>query len=155
MDGGSLGAYKFCVGGCQAIVDSGTSLVTGPPDTIEEIYKLLNATENSIGMIAVDCNKVSSLPTISFTLGGKSLTLEPKDYIVKVSRIKFDSIKVVLRTIFFSFVHRLHTAARLVSDITTVMAMALIGSWVTFSWENTTLNSIWPTTVLDLQLQNR
>ncbi|CAD7092986.1 unnamed protein product [Hermetia illucens] len=83
MDGGSLGAYKFCVGGCQAIVDSGTSLVTGPPDTIEEIYKLLNATENSIGMIAVDCNKVSSLPTISFTLGGKSLTLEPKDYIVK------------------------------------------------------------------------
>ncbi len=33
----------------------------------------------------IDCNKMASLPVISFTLGGQAFELEGKDYVLVVS----------------------------------------------------------------------
>lgn len=48
MDGlsvgsGGKGSFQACTHGCQAIADSGTSLLVGPPGTIDEINKAIGA----------------------------------------------------------------------------------------------------------------
>lgn len=35
-------------------------------------------------MIKINCSKVDELPTISFTIGGKSFSLEGKEYVLQV-----------------------------------------------------------------------
>ena len=39
---------------------------------------------NPLGQSAVDCAKISSMPTVSFTIGGKKFDLAPEEYILKV-----------------------------------------------------------------------
>mmetsp|Transcript_10003 Transcript_10003/g.37842 ORF Transcript_10003/g.37842 Transcript_10003/m.37842 type:complete len:339 (-) Transcript_10003:2067-3083(-) len=68
--------------GDKAIVDSGTSLITGPTKAIKEIAKLVGAHSFIAGEYIVNCDKASEMPDISFSLGGMVYTLSPEDYLI-------------------------------------------------------------------------
>jgi hypothetical protein len=69
----------------KAIIDSGTSLLAGPPDAVSALAKQAGATSVMGKEYVVDCGKISSLPDLKIVLGGKTFTLTPDDYVLQVS----------------------------------------------------------------------
>ncbi|XP_069754661.1 cathepsin D isoform X2 [Narcine bancroftii] len=76
-------ALTLCKGGCSAIVDTGTSMITGPKAEIERLHQFIGAIPITQGEYKVDCDKVSALTPIHFILGGHSFTLTGEQYILK------------------------------------------------------------------------
>ncbi|CAG9863992.1 unnamed protein product [Phyllotreta striolata] len=84
MDKINIGSSAFCADSCDAIVDTGTSLLVGPSDEIDGINEAIGATMDTfVGAYTVDCDRLSSLPDIDFVLNGKTFTLKGEDYILK------------------------------------------------------------------------
>lgn len=77
IDGVKAGSYSKS--SLQGIVDTGTSLLVGPTKVVEDLTK-------QIGSVSSDCSNVSSLPTITFTLGGVEYPLTSDDYVLKVTQ---------------------------------------------------------------------
>merc|ERR1712151_760059 len=69
----------------NAIVDSGTSLLAGPTGDVNAIAKKLNA-DTSQGVLIVNCGNLSTMPVLTFTLGG-GWTTEGTDFSLKVSEM--------------------------------------------------------------------
>ncbi|XP_025771109.1 pepsin A-2/A-3-like [Puma concolor] len=72
-----------CNGGCQAIVDTGTSLLTGPSNAIANIQSDIGASQNSYGQMGISCSAISNLPDIVFTINGNEYPLPPSAYILQ------------------------------------------------------------------------
>lgn len=77
------GDGQFCVGGCQAIADTGTSLIGGPTQEMKELNEKIGATPAVKGAYIIDCSKIASLPTVSINVGGKNFTLTGEQYTIK------------------------------------------------------------------------
>uniref|UniRef100_A0A8C9AEY0 Cathepsin D n=1 Tax=Prolemur simus TaxID=1328070 RepID=A0A8C9AEY0_PROSS len=75
----------LCKEGCEAIVDTGTSLVVGPVDEVRALQKAIGAVPLIQGEYMIPCEKVSSLPSVTLKLGGKDYVLSSEDYTLKVS----------------------------------------------------------------------
>ncbi|XP_047428209.1 napsin-A [Mugil cephalus] len=78
---------SLCGDGCQAIVDSGTSLIVGPSQEVRALQKAIGALPLLMGEYLIDCKKIPSLPLISFNIGGKIFNLTGEDYVVKESQM--------------------------------------------------------------------
>ncbi|XP_077695191.1 gastricsin-like [Eretmochelys imbricata] len=72
----------WCSGGCQGIVDTGTSLLTAPQEIFSQLMEDIGAQENSYGEYMVSCSSIDSMPTISFTISGTSFPLSPSAYVL-------------------------------------------------------------------------
>jgi hypothetical protein len=59
--------------GCQAVVDTGSSMLMAPPPMVSALEKALDVKE--------DCSNFDKLPTLGFTFQNQTFTLRPEDYI--------------------------------------------------------------------------
>ena len=59
-----LDVVEACPNGCTAIVDSGTSLITGPSKMTDRINKAIGAIEFVAGQWLVVCRRIKSMPDI-------------------------------------------------------------------------------------------
>jgi len=68
----------------KGIIDTGTSLITGPTDEIEKIFGLLGCRSIRGECMWVKCPDFNALPTIAFNFNGVEYKLTPEEYILKV-----------------------------------------------------------------------
>nr|XP_037284263.1 cathepsin D-like isoform X2 [Rhipicephalus microplus] len=90
----SVGDNTFCSGGCQVMVDTGCSTITGPSADVSRLMKILGATPYMRDLYQVDCTNTSLLPDFTINIGGTPLVLKAEDYIVKVTR--YDRVSCVV-----------------------------------------------------------
>ncbi|XP_071557854.1 lysosomal aspartic protease-like [Temnothorax nylanderi] len=81
MDKIQVKNYISCSKWCQAIVDTGYSMIAGPPLTIDVIYREIGVVNNTV---PCDDDYISKLPDINFVIGGKTFRLTGQDYILKL-----------------------------------------------------------------------
>ena len=74
----SINGTKINVG--KAIMDTGTSLIVGHSDIINQVLK-------QIGTVSATCEGIENLPNVDFEFNGDLYTLTSKDYVLEVSTL--------------------------------------------------------------------
>lgn len=77
-----FGGEEVALESTGAAIDTGTSLIALPTAFADMINAKIGAEKGWTGQYTVPCEKVSSLPELSFTFGGKDYPLQGSDYIL-------------------------------------------------------------------------
>ncbi|MQM10793.1 hypothetical protein Taro_043691 [Colocasia esculenta] len=85
-DKSSLGSDAMCSACEMAVVWMQNRLRQNQTQDqiLSYINELCNRLPSPMGESAVDCNSLATLPSVSFTIGGKKFSLSPEQYILKV-----------------------------------------------------------------------
>ncbi|OWK17241.1 PAG2 [Cervus elaphus hippelaphus] len=77
------GTVVACSWGCQALVDTGTTMLMGPSDAVTKIDRFLQPKPSEDSKIP--CNLTSTLPPIIFTINGIDYPVPAQAYMEKAS----------------------------------------------------------------------
>ncbi|CAF3935365.1 unnamed protein product [Adineta steineri] len=83
MDTITVGNISICSSSCNAIADTGTTLILGPTSNIRALNAALGATyERSSGWYRVSCSSRTQqgFPNVTFTISGQTFTLSVLQY---------------------------------------------------------------------------
>jgi hypothetical protein len=81
LSGVTIAGASYVSKPANAIVDSGTSLLTGPSDVVASIAKQIGAKEIIQGEYMVACD-YDALPNFDFVIDGVTYSLAPADYLI-------------------------------------------------------------------------
>jgi len=76
----------------RAVLDTGTSLLAGPSTDIAAFAKSIGATPVINGEYSVSCQSISSLPTVTVTIGGVAYPLTGEQYILNPENANIECI---------------------------------------------------------------
>lgn len=97
----------FCAEGCTAVIDTGSSYITGPASAVSLLMKTIGAQLDESGVrphphatrfphstplislcvahqYKVSCDSVKALPSLTFHMGGQEYALTQEDYVLWV-----------------------------------------------------------------------
>uniref|UniRef100_H0XNA3 Peptidase A1 domain-containing protein n=1 Tax=Otolemur garnettii TaxID=30611 RepID=H0XNA3_OTOGA len=77
------GTIIACHDGCQAILDTGSSVVDGPYEDVLNIQNIIHAQRTFNDMYVIDCNTTTHLPDIVFVIGGFNYPVPSRSYVRK------------------------------------------------------------------------
>ena len=80
LEGVTVDSTSYESSGVKAIVDTGTSLLTGPSATVKAIADQIGAKSLSNGEYLVSCS--ADLPDLDFVINGNTYTLTSADYLI-------------------------------------------------------------------------
>ncbi|KAH8301697.1 hypothetical protein KR059_008921, partial [Drosophila kikkawai] len=95
MTSAIIKGMELCQNGCEVIVDTGTSFLALPYEQAIVINESIGGKPSPYGQFFVNCNAVSKLPRITFTLGDRQFYLDGHDYVFRDRKMCFSAFIAV------------------------------------------------------------